>query len=110
MFPGMNPRDIKKAMKRMGIQQNEINATQVIIKTPTHYLVIDNPQVAEINMMGQKTYQVVGEARLQTPESGISPEDIATVAEQAQVSKEQAENALKETGGDLARAIIKLKG
>ena len=33
-MPGMNPRMMKQAMKRMGIQQQDIEATEVIIKTP----------------------------------------------------------------------------
>lgn len=107
----MNPRDVKKAMKRMGIEQRDIDAVQVIIKTPSKELVIDNPQVAEVMMMGQKTYQVIGEAveRSLAQEIEISEEDIETVAEQAEVSKKEAESALKESKGDLAQAIMNLK-
>ena len=39
----------------------------------------------------------------------ISEEDIKTVMEQAKVTKEKAESALKENKGDLAAAIISLQ-
>ena len=104
----MNPRDVKKAMKRMGMEQRDIEAFQVIIKTPSKDLVINNPQVAEVTMMGQKTYQIVGEA-IEQENIYISQEDIETVAQQAEVSKQQAEQALKKSKGDLAEAIMNLK-
>ncbi len=106
MFPGMNPKQMQKAMQRMGIKQEEIDAIEVIIKTPEKNLVFKQPQVSRVDMMGQKTYQVVGEP---TEESNISEEDINTVAEQANVSKEEAKKALEKHNGDLAEAIISLK-
>jgi nascent polypeptide-associated complex subunit alpha len=89
MFPGMNPRQMQQAMKRMGIQQTEIDATEVIIKCPTKEIVITNPQVSKVNMMGQQTFQVVGQVteRSIEAEAEISGDDIKTVAEQASVSE-----------------------
>lgn len=110
IFPGMNPRDVQKAMKRMGIKQEEIPATEVIIKTPDKEMVILSPQVMKVNMMGQETFQISGEIheREKTAAVEISEEDIKTVMEQAKCSKEAAEKALQETG-DLAEAIMKLQ-
>lgn len=105
----MNPRDVKKAMKRMGIEQRDIDAVQVIIKTPSRELVINNPQVAEVMMMGQKTYQIIGEPVERSSELEISEEDVETVAQQAEVSKKEAETALRKSKGDLAQAIMELK-
>ena len=42
MFPGMNPRDVQKAMKRMGIKQVEIPASEVIIRCDDKNIVIYN--------------------------------------------------------------------
>lgn len=111
MMPGMNPRMMKQAMKRMGIQQQDIEATEVIIKTPEKDLVIKNPQVAKVNMMGQQTYQVVGEAeeREVSQEAEINEDDINTVTEQTGADKEKAKAAIKENKGDLAAAIMSLK-
>lgn len=112
MIPNMNPRMMKQAMKRMGIKQEEIDATEVIIKTKEKEIIITEPQVSKVNMMGQETFQVVGKAhvREKSAETDTSKEDIKTVAEQADVSEKDAEKALKEAKGDIAQAILKLKG
>ena len=57
----MNPRQMQQMMKKMGIKQDEIDATEVIIRTADKEYVIESPQVTKVNMMGQTSYQVVGE-------------------------------------------------
>ena len=111
MIPGMNPRAMKQAMKRMGIQQQDIEATEVIIKTEDKEIVIANPQVAKVNMMGQETYQVVGEAqeRAISKEPEINEEDIKTVMEQTGTDEEKAKETIEKHNGDLAAAIMELK-
>ena len=107
----LNPRDLQKAMQRFGIQQQEIPAIKVIIETEEKNLVIDNPKVAKVNMMGDDVFQVSGDIREEekTTEPEINEEDIKTVMEQANVDEETATNAIKEAQGDLAQAILKLK-
>jgi nascent polypeptide-associated complex subunit alpha len=110
MLPGVNPRDMQRAMKKMGIKQKEINAVAVIIRTKEEDIIIHNPSVQKVDMMGNVTYQVSGEEehrKLEQPE--YSQEDIKTVMEQAGVSKAEAERALAENKGDLAAAILSLK-
>jgi len=109
MFPGVNPRQMQQMMKKMGIQQQEIPATEVIIKTEDKTLIITNPQVSKVNMMGQETFQITGEIHQQENTPEISEEDIKTVTEQTACSEEEAKQTLEETQGDLAEAIIKLK-
>ena len=111
MIPGMNPRQMRHAMKRLGIQQQEIDAKEVIIRLEDKEIVISNPSVSKVNMMGQDTYQVIGEEeeRSLNTKPDISEDDIKTVMEQAGVSKEKAVKAIEECKGDLAKAIIKLK-
>ena len=111
MIPGMNPRQMRQAMKKLGIQQQDIEATQVIIKTPEKNIIIENPSVAKVNMMGQQTYQIVGEEREEaiSSEPDISEDDIQTVIDQTQVTKEEAIKAIEENNGDLAAAILSLK-
>ena len=108
---GLNPRDIEKAMKRMGIQQQEIDATEVIIKTPTKQLIIKNPHVAKVNAMGQESFQISGNVEEKvtdtTPE--ITEDDIKTVMEQTGTDKKTAEETLRKNKGDLAQTIIELK-
>lgn len=112
MIPGMNmnSRQMKQAMKKMGIQQDQIEAEQVIIRLADRDLIINNPEVSKVNMMGQETYQVVGEAQAIQRELqvDISEEDIDTVVDQTNVSREDARQAIEESNGDLAEAIMKL--
>nr|MCK4929744.1 nascent polypeptide-associated complex protein [Nanoarchaeota archaeon] len=111
MIPGMNPRQMKQAMRRLGIQQQEIDAKEVIIRLEDKEIVISNPNVSKVNMMGQDTYQVVGEESERSLDSApeIKEDDIKTVMEQAGVSKEEAVKTIEECKGDLAEAILKLK-
>ncbi len=114
MLPGMNmnSKQMKAAMKKMGIQQEEIDASRVIIEVGDTRLVFDSPQVSKVNMMGSQTYQVVGEPREESIDSSpdISEEDISMVAEQAGVSEEKAKEAIERSKGDLAEAIMELQG
>jgi len=106
MFPGINQQQMQQAMKKLGVKQQEIDAKEVIIKTSDKTLIVRNPQVIRMNMMGQESLQITGEIE---EEVQISEEDINTVSEQANVSKEEAKIALELTKGDLAEAIIELK-
>ncbi len=109
MMPGMNPRQMQAMMKKMGIQQVEVPATEVIIKTEDKEIIITNPQVSKVNMMGQQTYQVVGEVheREKQVQVEISEDDVKTVMEQTSCSEDEAKKALEETN-DLAEAIMHL--
>ena len=111
MFPGMNPREMQKAMKRLGIKQEEIDAEEVIIRTASKDLVIKNPQVSRVNMMGQETIQVLGDIIEidRSSNAELSEDDISTVIEQTSCTKDEALQALEETGGNLAEAILKLQ-
>ena len=111
MFPGMNPREMQKAMKRLGIKQEEIDAELVIIKTADKDLVIKNPHVSKVNMMGQETFQIVGDVAEVDKDvsTEINEDDLETVMEQTNCSKEQALEALEESKGNLAEAILRLQ-
>lgn len=110
MMPGMNPRKMQQMMKKMGIAQQEVDATEVIIRCKDKEIVITNPSVSKVNAMGQQTYQIVGEEHERemdtTPE--INEEDIKTVTEQAGVDEEKAKEALENAEGDIAKAIMDL--
>lgn len=112
MFPGkINPRQLQQAMKRMNIQQEEIDATEVIIKTPERDIVITEPSVSKVNMMGQETFQISGEIheREKAAEIEISQDDIKTVMEQANVDEAAAKSALEKAKGDIAAAVMELQ-
>ena len=107
----MNPRKMQQAMKRMGIQQVEIPASEVIIKCEDKDIVITDPQVSKVNMMGQETFQVVGtiNEREKKVEVDINEDDIKTIMEQVEVDEATAREALLKAEGDLAKAIMDLK-
>ncbi len=107
----MNPRAMRQAMKRLGIQQQDIDATEVIIKTPEKDIIIQNPQVAKVNMMGQETFQITGkiEERAVSAEPEINEDDIKTVMDQTGADEEKAKAAIQKHNGDLAAAIMELK-
>ncbi len=106
----MNSRAMAKAMKRMGIQQQDLDVKEVIMRLEDRELVFVNPQVAKVNMMGQETFQVVGtpEERSISTEPDISEEDIQTVIDQTGVEKDLALEKIKKHKGDIAAAILEL--
>jgi len=110
MLPGMNPRKMQQMMKQLGIQQVDVPATEVIIRTADKEIIITNPSVARVNMMGQENFQISGdieEHELSTTPD-ISADDVKTVMEQANVDEETAKKAIEEAEGDLAQAIMNL--
>ena len=107
MFPGIDPRQMKMAMKKLGLKQEDIDAEEVIIKCRDKQLRITNPQVTKIEVGGQETIQVIGEIN-EEPIEKFNDDDIKTVMEQTGCNEKEAKTALEETG-DLAEAILKLK-
>lgn len=111
MFPGlggMNPKNMQKMMKQLGIKTEELAANKVVFELDGKKLVIDNPAVTVMIVQGKKTYTVMGEAKEES--AGLPEEDVKMVAGQAGVSEEKARKALEESNGDIAEAITKLKG
>ena len=102
---------MQKAMKRLGIKQEEIDAEVVIIKTHDKDFVIKNPHVSKVNMMGQETFQITGEITEEdkNDKADIGEDDIETVMGQTGCSREESLKALEETNGNLAEAILKLQ-
>lgn len=81
----------------------------MVIRLPDKEIVIPNAQVTLTEMAGQRSYQVSGQEFERRPEPQLSEDDVKLVMEQAGVGREAAEKALKETNGDIAEAILKLK-
>lgn len=124
---GLNPRKMQQMMKQMGIDVDEIDAEEVIIRTSDgKELVFNNADVTRMDARGQQTYQVVGEpeTREATPEleadegdegnddaegAEIPASDIEIVAQRTGASEDDARAALEETDGDLAAAVERLE-
>ena len=125
-------RSMTRRMEQQAIDMDQIDATRVIIEGTDKTLVINQPEVMQMEQMGQSIYQVIGEAEEHPPgevavggeepqeekeiveeEIDAKPEitenDIMLVAAQANVDKEVAESVLREHNGDIAKAIVYLK-
>ncbi|RLJ06004.1 MAG: nascent polypeptide-associated complex protein [Candidatus Aenigmatarchaeota archaeon] len=101
----INPRQIEKLAKQLGMQMETVDAEEVIIKLRNgNEIRISEPQVSKVNVMGQETFQITGNVK----ETGFSQEDIQTIIDQTGVNEEEAKKALEETR-DLAEAILRLK-
>jgi len=112
----INPREAKRMMQRMGMNMDAVeDVKQVVIKTQSKEIVIEEPEVAILQVQGQKIYQVAGgkvterapvaEQKSQT----VSEEDARLVADQTGKSLEEAKKALEECQGNLAKAILLLQ-
>jgi len=107
MFPNLDPKKMQAVMKQMGIAQEEIDATRVIIETDDKNIIIDNPSVIKIKMQGQSNFQISGDISEENLEED-SEEDIKTIMEKTGCSEEDAKQALEENNNDLAEAILAL--
>lgn len=109
MMPGMNPKQMKKMMRSMGIRQEELDAEEVVITLADKELVIHNPSVAKVTMAGQTTFQIMGQVEERAKGPEITDEDIQTVLGQADVTEDEAREALLNADGDIAQAILDLQ-
>ncbi len=107
----ISPREQQRMMQRMGMQVQQLDdVIRVIMETPSRRIVIDDPEVATVTVQGQTIYQVGGGSVKEEVVSGqASVDDAKLVASQAGVSQEEASEALRQSGGDLAQAIVLLK-
>ena len=95
-------------MKQMGISQDEIPASRVIIeKIDNTKIIIESPSVTKVKMQGQETFQIAGEIREETSAPETSEDDIKTIVEKTGSSESEAKQTLEKTG-DLAEAILEL--
>ncbi|WP_440060209.1 nascent polypeptide-associated complex protein [Thermogladius sp. 4427co] len=132
MIPGFSPRELKRALKRLGLDVVELdNVTRVEVYMRDKKIVVENPAVLMIKSKDQSILQVTGVFReeglelaredKESEKTGvsqravreeaikISDEDIEFVASQTGVSKDEAKRILIETRGDIAEAILRLR-
>ena len=121
----MNPRKMKQMMEQMGIDMEDIDAEEVIIRTPDEELVFTEAEVQLMEAQGQKTYQVVGDPESRergegasagsaadddaSDDSGVDEDDVEIVAMRTGVDEDTAREALEANDGDLADAVDELE-
>ncbi len=110
MLPrGFNPKQMNQMMQKLGINVKEIkNVEKVIIQTDTKEYIFENAEVTMMNAQGQQTYQISGSPRIVKREEEIPQADIDLVSQQTGKTTKEATEALKETKGNIAEAILKL--
>lgn len=121
---GMDPRKMKQMMEQMGIDVDELDVDEVVIRTGDEELVFDDADVTKMDARGQETYQVLGspesrersdgadgsgDAADAAAEDGIPDADVEIVSQRAGVSEDEARDALEAVDGDLAAAIDSLE-
>ncbi len=111
MIPNIDPRQLKKVMDRMGIKSESIEASRVVIETRDKDIVIENPEVVSINAQGNTSFQISGEVtEVDKAKVEIDDEDVKLVMEKSGTADSAAaREALEESNGNIAEAILKLK-
>lgn len=114
MHRRVNPREAKRMMRRMGMNMNAMaDVEEVVIRTTSKELTIEEPEVAILELQGQKIFQITGgkmtEKVMERTSKRIPEEDVRLVADQTGKSVEEARQALEESEGDLAKAILLLQ-
>ena len=115
-------RDAMRMMQKMGMKVDEVaNVSRVIIRTASKDIVIQEPNVTMVTVQGQAMYQIAGgQVTEETPAPQVSATtvapteatdaDVQLVAQQTGKSMDESRSALVAAGGDLAKAILSLKG
>ena len=115
---GLNPSKMKQMMEQMGIDIEDIDAEEVVIRTGEADLVFTDAEVQRMDAQGQQTYQVVGSperrerdagAATGGTDDGIPQDDIDLVAQRTGASEDAAREALEAEDGDLAAAVERLE-
>lgn len=110
MMRGGN-REMRRMLDKMGLEMKEMSEIEeVVIRTETKELYLIKPQVVEMKGKDSTIFQVVAtdieERQREVP--SFREEDVVLVMQQANVSKDRAIQALTDSKGDLAQAIISL--
>ena len=102
---------MRRMLDKMGLDMKTMdNVEEVIIKTDTKELYLVKPQVIEMKGKDSTIFQVVASdiEEKQRDVPTFKEEDIMLVMQQASVSREKALQALTESKGDMAQAILSL--
>ncbi len=109
-------RAMLRQLKKLGVKLQQLDGVQEVkLVFEDHVIKLVNPAVTVMLVGGQKIYQIVAEGEEREEVEGVEEveipeEDIALVMAQTGASREEAEAALRQTGGDLAAAILLLRG
>ncbi|ELY31257.1 nascent polypeptide-associated complex protein [Natrialba magadii ATCC 43099] len=112
---------MEQMMQQMGIDVEDVDAEEVIIRTDEYDLVFNDAEVTKMDARGQETYQIIGspeqveagsaggDAGSADSEPAIPEGDIEMVATRTGASEDEARAALEDNDGDLAAAVEELE-
>ncbi len=107
------PKDLK-ALQRMGIKAEKIDALRVTIETPDEVITIESPMVMRTSVAGQEAIVVSGgETKVEKKSEQkveVKDEDVKFVMEQTGKPENEVREALTKANGDIAKAIMILNG
>ena len=119
---GFDSRKMQQMMKQMGIDIDELDVEEVVIRLSDEELVFTDAEVQRMDAQGQETYNIVGSPERRDrgdsaldagdeetgSDDAIPQEDIEMVAERAGVSEDEAREALEAANGMPLDAIQQL--
>ncbi len=111
-MPKLNPRQMNRMMKQLGMSETKIDADEVLIRLRDgSEIKISDPQVSKIKFQGQETFTITGNTEESEGEKKqeVSDEDIKLVVEQTNASENEAREALISSSGDIAKAILEIE-
>jgi nascent polypeptide-associated complex subunit alpha len=120
---GLDANKMQQMMQQMGIDIDDIDAEEVVIRTADEELVFTDAEVQRMVAQGQETYNVVGEPERtdrsgdtstddepdEAADEGIPEADIQMVVDATGASASEAREALEAADGLPADAIDRLQ-
>ena len=121
---GISPKAMQKALGQIDTDEMD-DVVEVIVRTKSEEIVLESPEVTIMNM-GQEIWNIVPQGKTRRPlgsssekssptetkapeQVEIKDNDVELIVNTAGVSKEEAIEAIKNSGGDIAKAIMSLK-
>jgi alpha-NAC-related protein len=102
----MDPKKLEDMLKKLGMKMENIPADEVIIKTDSGNITIEDPQVIKTTMKGQVVFQVSGNVKSRA----FTDEDVKLIMEQTGIDdEERIKKLLTQNKGDIAKTIMELK-
>ncbi len=113
MFPmgGIDPKQMNNMLRQMGVKTEDLDAQKVSISLNDGSTIeITSPSITKIDFKGQVSFQISGNvAKSQAQIQNDDSEDVKLIMMQTNSTEKVARQALEESNGDLAAAILKLK-
>ncbi len=119
MGQGMSSKAMRKAMNQMNVEDLK-GVEEVIIRMKDKEIVLTDSEVQSMHMQGQEIYTItVGKSTVRKRQGEqpneevkqdieVNENDIKLVMEQSKCDYDTAKQALIDSGGDLASAIMKV--